>query len=297
MKNRKWIIALIVFLSVIMVIVSVFFVSLLRNGFKMPNLRWNLQVSDELIVDKTYEEAFNRIVIDSTAGEIHIKRSSTEDVKAVVYGDKDSTLVETKNHVLKVEFSKQIRTGFHFIFNQKSAKIEIELPADYSGEIHIKNNYGNIIIDEFLDANIDIEEDCGNVEVVGGNIVNVNNNYGDITIGKANIANINEECGDVKVSHVNDITVENSYGDIEIKTVNNYLNLENDCGDIEVKNLNINKDSYIKSDLGDIELGNTNEIFIDAKTDLGDVKIQNNYNKSDITLKIKNDCGDIEVNN
>ena len=73
--------------------------------------------------------------------------------------------------------------------------------------------------------------------------------------------------------------------------------MENDCGDIEVNNINLNKNSYIKDEYGDIKIGNTNELYIDAKTNLGKVKIKNNYHKSDITLKIENDCGDIEVNN
>ena len=39
------------------------------------------------------------------------------------------------------------------------------------------------------------------------------------------------------------------------------------------------------------------KIKIVAETDLGDVKINENYKKSNITLEIKNDCGDIIVNN
>ena len=52
-----------------------------------------------------------------------------------------------------------------------------------------------------------------------------------------------------------------------------------------------------ENNLGDIKILNTNEIYFDAKTNLGDTKINNNYNKSEITLKIQNDCGDIEINN
>ena len=79
--------------------------------------------------------------------------------------------------------------------------------------------------------------------------------------------------------------------------VNNYLNLTNDSGDIKINNVNLNKNSIIKDEYGDIEINNTNQIYIDAKTDLGDTKINNNFHKSDITLKIENECGDITVNN
>ena len=295
MKNKKWIIISIILLSIIMVALSIFFVGLLQNDFKFKGFRIGLQSSDELVLDKTYEEKFDNIVIDANTSEIFIKESATENIKTVIYGEKDYTDVATSNETLNIQIKGKKCIGF--CFNQKIAKVEIYLPKEYVGNIEIKNDYGNIFIDEFLNANIDIEADCGDVLIHGGNIVNVSNNYGDIEIREANVLTINEDCGDVIISKTNDVTVKNSYGDIKIESVANYLYLENDCGDIELNNINLNKDSYIKNDFGDIEIGNTNELFIDAKTDLGKVKIKNNYNNYDITLKIENDCGDIVVNN
>ncbi len=295
MKNKKLIIALIILLSIIMICFSIFFVFLLQNGFKIKNFKFGLQSSNELILDKTYEEIFNKIIVDATTSEIYIKKSDTSSVRAIIYGEKDYTKAETNFDTLTIKINEKNCVGF--CFNQKLAKIEIYLPKEFNGNINIKNNYGDISIDEFLNADIDVLEDCGDVKILGGNIIEVENNYGDIEIEKSNIATINEDCGDVRISNINDVIVKNNYGDIKIKDVYNYLNLVNDCGDIEVNNINLNKNSYIKNDYGDIEIGNTNEIFIDARTDLGKVKIRNNYNKSDTTLKIENDCGDIEVNN
>ena len=295
MKNKIWIITLIVLLSIIMIVLSIFFVGLLKNDFKFTGFRIGLQSSNELILDKTYEEKFNNIVIDATTSNIFIKKSDTENIRAVIYGEKDYTDVETSLDTLSIKTNDKNCIGF--CFNQKLAKIEVYLPEEYDGNIDIKNDYGDISVDEFLNANIDIEEDCGDVKILGGNDVKVDNNYGDIEIKKANVLTVNEDCGDVNITDTNDATVKNSYGDIKIESINNFLQLENDCGDIELNNINLNKDSYIKNDYGDIKIGNTNELFIDAKTDLGKVKINNNYNKSDITLKIENDCGDIKVNN
>ena len=295
MKNKKWLITLIILLSVLMIALSVFFIGLLKNDFKFKGFKIGLQSSNELILDKTYEEKFNDIVIDATTSEIVIKKSDTENIKTVIYGEKDYTDVTTSNDTLTVQIKERSCIGF--CFNQKSAKVEIYLPEEYEGKIDIKNDYGGVSIDEFLKANIDVEEDCGDVKILGGNIVKVDNNYGNIEVDEANVLTINEDCGDVIISKTNDATVKNNYGDIKIKSVDNYLHLENDCGDIELNNIHLNKDSYIKDDYGDIKIGNTNELFIDAKTDLGKVKIKNNYHKSDITLKIENDCGDIEVNN
>ena len=52
--------------------------------------------------------------------------------------------------------------------------------------------------------------------------------------------------------------------------------------------------SEISASLGNVEIGKTNEIYIDAKTTLGRTKVNNNYQKSDVTLTIKNQSGDIE---
>ena len=41
---------------------------------------------------------------------------------------------------------------------------------------------------------------------------------------------------------------------------------------------------------------NTNDINIEADVDLGDKNVNNNNRKSDITLKINCDMGDVEVN-
>ena len=295
MKNKKWIVTLIILLSIIMIALTIFFVGLLQNNFKFKVFSFGLQISNELILDKTYEEKFNNIVIDATTSEIFIKRSDNANIKTIIYGEKDYTNVETNLDTLNIKISEKSCIGF--CFNQKSSKIEIYLPEEYDGNINIKNDYGDIALDEFLNANIVLEEDCGDVKIIGGNIVKVDNNYGDIEIEKANVITINEDCGDVVISNTNDATVKNSYGDIKIKSVNNYLYLENDCGDIELNNINLKKNSYIKNDYGDIKIGYTNELFIDAKTALGKVKIKNNYHKSDITLKIENDCGDVEVNN
>ncbi len=295
MKNKSLIITLIIILSIIMIAVSIFFVDLLQNGFKFKNFKSGLQSSNELILNEIYEENFNKIIIDATTSEIFIKKSDIDSIKAIVYGEKDYTSVETRFDTLNIKISEKNCMGF--CFNQKSAKVEIYLPEDFSGNIDIKNDYGDISIDEFLKANIDVEEDFGDVRILGGNIIEADNSYGDIEIEKANISTINEDCGDVKISNINAVTIKNNYGDIKIKSVDNYLYLESDCGDIEINNINLKKNSYIKDDYGDIEIGMTNELFIDAKTDLGNVKIKNNYNKSDIVLKIENDCGDIEVNN
>ena len=84
-------------------------------------------------------------------------------------------------------------------------------------------------------------------------------------------------------------------GNTEVGTILNKCNIDTDCGNITIDNLEIKENSTIKSDLGDVEIKETNDIYIDAKVDLGHVEINNNNRNSDITLKIDSDCGNVKV--
>ena len=297
MKSKGLIIFLIILLSIIAITITGFLIIALNSKFRFFNLPFNYKVMEELIIDEVYENHYRNINIDADASDIEFIVSETNEVRVKIYGKKENNRIEDNNDSLKIVSKEKVCKGLCFNINVKVSKVEVYLPENYNGKINIVNKYGDINIANFKDAEINIDEDCGDVKIDKANIINVNNNYGDIDINEANSINIEEDCGDVKVGTVSDAVIKNSYGDIKISKVNNYLNIENDCGDIKIDTINLQESSYIQDNLGDIEIGKTNEIYIDASTDLGKVKVNNNYNKSDITLKIENDCGDIKVNN
>lgn len=295
MKNKKITIFLIVLLSLVSISLIIFMISLLSGKLKIAKFQFGHKVSSELVLNETYDNKFKDISITSQASDIYIKKSSMDNVKVVIYGDEENTEVDVSENELVINSKEKSCIGF--CFNTTIAKIEVYLPENYENNIKIVNNYGDIDVSKFLQATIDIEEDSGDVNILGGDFVTVSNDYGDIKIDKANVIDIKQSSGDVKVKTVNEATILNNYGDIEITTVNNYLDLSNDCGDIKIDNINLTQNSTIKDDLGDIKIGSTNKIYIDAETELGDVSITNNYPKSDILLKIENDCGNIKVDN
>lgn len=295
MKNKKITIFLIILLSIISIALIFFMFAMINGKFKFSHYILNYNISNELVIDNTYDSNFDKLKIDANASEIYIKVSHSEKTKVVIYGDKDNTSISTINNELKITSKEKKCIGF--CFNFKVAKIEVYLPKDYHKLIDIKNDYGDIEVGDFANAILEIKENSGDVDIISGKEVTVENDYGDIKLRKADKAKINESSGDIEIGDVNYIEAKNNYGDIEISSVGKYLDITNNCGDIEVDNLDLTKNSYIKDDLGDIEIGHTNDIYIDAKTDLGDVKINRNYHKSDVTLKIQNDCGDIKVNN
>lgn len=294
MKNRKLIISLIIILSLLVLVLLILTIGLISGKFRFKHIGFKIKPSNKLVLNEEYNNNFNSVNIDSDAADINIKSIIGSSFRVKIYGDKELMKVE-KNENLNIRTKEKSCIGF--CFDTNISKIEVYIPENYDGKINIDNNYGDINIDKFENADITILEDSGDIFVKAAKAIKAENKYGDTEVLFGKTVNIKESAGDVSINGADDIIVKNSYGDIEIKKVNNYLNLSNDAGDIEIENLNIKNNSVIKADYGDVEIEKTNKIFIDAKAHFGDVEIIHNYNKSDIILKIENDCGDITIEN
>lgn len=297
MNNKTLKIILIIFLSLLVIGLSVFFVNILTNkDFRFGHFSFGHKVSNELVFNQEYETIFDTIKIDSKSSDIEIKEGNESKVKVVIYGDKDETNVEVVNNKLNIKSNEKKCIGF--CFNMTIAKIEVYIPNGYSGNINIENNYGDVNIGNFDNLILDATLDAGDIKVDSLKSGKIKNSYGDIKIlGYSKELEIDQDCGDVEVSEVDRIKLENNYGDINIGKVNEYLQIKEDCGDVKIDSLNLKENSSIHNSYGDIKIGSTNEIYINAKTSLGDTKINNNYQKSDVTLTIDNSCGDIRINN
>ena len=243
MKNKGLIIGLITFLSVIVILLSVFFVLLLNGKIGFKNLGFFTKKSKTVIEEKEFSDTFDSINISSDVSDITFKVSKTNDIRVVVYGDRKED---------KVNFKKDDDT---LNITYKSKKCRFICMRKYTGsiEVYVPDNYSK---------NITIENDTGDIEINSGR----------------------------------SIRIRNDVGDIKIKNVDKYLSIRNDVGDIKITNLNITSDSSIRNDVGDITIENASNIKFDAKTDVGEKEIKGNDKKSDITLEIRNDVGDIEVN-
>jgi len=295
MKNKGLIISLIAFLVIVCIMLTCFMVSVINGKHVFTRMFVSNRQSNKLVIDETYENIFSEIKINTDASDVYVKESSDNNVKVLVYGDEDKSKIDVNGNSLNI--SSKEKKCFGFCFNVTKAKVEVYLPKDYKNSIVINNKYGDVNVGSFLEAKVSVNASCGDVLIKGALNAKVDNDYGDIKINNAKDANVTASAGDIKIGKVNNVTVKNSYGDIEISNVLEFMNIEADCGNVEIKNVNINKNSSIKDDFGDIEIDNTNDIYIDAKTDLGEVDVKRNNRMSNITLKIKNSCGDIEVDN
>lgn len=278
MKNRGLIIFLIIILAILAFALTggMFFLLSGKANFGFFNFRMS-SVSSTLVYDMNYDNIFPYIKIDSDAGDIYIKHNDSNKVGVKIYGDTERLDVSDDTN-LNVKYAAKKCIGF--CFNIEKAKIEITIPKEYDGKMEIENKYGDTVIDEFLNASAEVKH-----------------HYGDITLEGIKNGEIVNKCGDINIGTIDVANVENNYGDVEIKQVLSSINVQADCGDIEVKNLTIKENSTIENSMGDIEIGTTNDIRIDAKTSLGDVDVRHNNYKSDIILTIDNSCGDITVKN
>ena len=293
MKTNKGVILLIVLLSLI-ILGLIGLMTLVINKKYNFNINKFTQRIEKLQIDESYENTYEKININSDASDVIIKKSENENIYLKVYSEKEYSKVENNETELNIEV-KQKKCGIICI-NNKISKVELYLPENYEKEINIENKYGDIEIDSFEKANLKIKEDVGDIKLEKANIVDIKNNYGDIKINEINKGTIKESAGDIKINKVNNIKIENNYGDTLIEEINEYVEIEEDAGDIKINTLNIKQNSTIKNNAGDIDINNTNDIYIDAKTDVGSTKINNNNNKAEITLKIEDNVGDIKVN-
>ena len=299
MKNKKLTYLLIILLSVIVLGLSIFLVILLinnkiLNSFNLFSFKNN--INNNLVLNKTYENGFKNIIVESNLSDIEIKNNNNKEIKILIYGNNDKFKIENNNEVLNLQYKEKSCT--FLCFTIKNSKIEIYLPKDYDQNVDIFNNYGDINIGSFKKLNSSINTDSGDIKISFLNKANIKNKYGDIKISEY-IKNLKviTNSGDIKVSKGSFINIKNSYGDIDIDKVNNYLDIDSNSGDIKIDKLLLKKNSSIINKYGDIKINGTNKIYIDAKTRYGDTNINNNYRESDIVLTIKNSSGDIKVNN
>lgn len=257
MKNKGLIITLIVLLSIVIFFLVMFLVTYLNGGINFKNGIFNVGSRNTTIIyDKEFELSnIQNIQVKQDTGDVIIKENENDNIKVVIYGENASDITVNKNGSdLNIDYDS--KESFNFInFGNKKNDIIVYVPSTYANKMNIKNDYGNVEIADLKDATVDIDCDCGNVE-----------------LGKIKNATIKCDCGNVEISEVL-----------------NKCDIVIDCGNAEIDTLSINENSNIEVDLGNIEIGSTNDIYIDASVDLGKTNINNNNRNSSVTLKVKCD--------
>ena len=84
-------------------------------------------------------------------------------------------------------------------------------------------------------------------------------------------------------------------GEVKIQEINNKCDIFVNAGNVQVTKLSIQEDSKIKADLGNVNISETNDVYIEGHVDLGNSNINDSNRNSNVTLKIECDCGNIKI--
>ncbi|MCQ2748939.1 MAG: DUF4097 domain-containing protein [Clostridia bacterium] len=153
------------------------------------------------------------------------------------------------------------------------------IPETYGGQFYINLPYGEVNIGNFKYSSISLMSDAGDVSIEEAENISANLSYGDLEIGKART--IYALC---------------NTGDIEIGEVDSFCNLEVELGNIEIENCNIDSESDLHIDCGDIKIDKTSDVNIEASTSFGDTRVAHSNASSPVKLTAIVDAGDIKIN-
>ena len=267
---------ILLFLTIVL-LVGVLFVSI-NGGRVFEGFSIELGKDCEKVVDETFEiEDFDDVDINIDAANVEVVESEDNKVKVEIYAkNKEDYNVSIEDRKLVV---KEItRNKIRFSLGEKNKRVIVSLPKGYANKMDIKTDAGNVKVVSFEESNVDIKTDAGNVNVEKINNIKVNTDAGNVNIDDTKNAEIKTDAGNVKINKVTESIIIN---------VN--------AGNVNIDEVELKADSSIETDFGNIKIEKTNDLNIEAKTDVGKVNIENNNRKADVTLKITSDCGNINV--
>lgn len=264
-KSNIMIIFAIILLAIVAILLITFLVVAIsgKTGFNLGIVHFGTG-ENELIVSRTFESVnIKRIDIKENAGEIIFKESPDQNITVEVYGDDDNVVDITLNdYTLNIDYTKQKKIAL-INFGTTNNDIIVYVPSNHEVAISIENDYGACKMMDLENAEINI--DC--------------------------------DAGDVKIGKIKNATIKCDFGNIEIDEILNKCDLEANCGNININRISVFEDSEIYVDLGNVEINETNDIYINGICDMGSVEVNNNNRNSEIELKIEVDTGNIKVKN
>lgn len=293
--NKVLTIILIVLLSIITIGLAFGLYFMINGKFNFKsfeNMNFN-NVSTNL-VDSKEITTLKDLDIKTNVVDVSIEENNTNTIKVELYSDypKNYEISENENNI-KIVLDEKKKAGF-YVF-KKIPKVKVLIPSNYDKNIVINSDVGDIKIEKFPNATLNSKLDVGDLKIKQIKDATADLRVGDIRIDKINSLTSNLKTGDIKIQNINEIVAIVKTGDVKIDTLNGYINIKSTTGDVKVQNAIINKNSKIDSKIGDVKINNISGCYVNAKTDVGDTKINNKERKSDIELTITNNIGDIKV--
>ncbi len=295
--TKKGIILLIVFLSVVCLLMTGGFIYLLSCNFEWGSFNFNLGDA-KLLDSKTYNNSeVEELFIDTKAIDIYIEESSDDNYSLEVYsnGNVDYSFDNTDK---KLTFKAYNNKNGFFLFGINShCKIVVKIPKEtnlYTFMVDAK--VGDIKVKSLENLEGKIKNTVGDIDIDKVKNMNIDLGTGDINIKEINTTEIKHTTGDLDIDNVSSLINNSSTGDINIGNVDCDFNITAKTGDIKINKASLLKDSLIDHTTGDIRIKEISGAYVEANSNVGDVKVNNNDRYAENTLTIKNKTGDIRIN-
>ncbi|MCR5482782.1 MAG: DUF4097 domain-containing protein [Bacilli bacterium] len=298
--TKKGIIILIVFLSVVCALMTGGFIYLLANNFEWGSFELGLDFTEPKLLDSiSYENAeVEQLYIDSKALDIFVEESSDDKYSLEVYANNKKIDYSFDNTDKKVTFKAHNNKGASFVFGFNThGKIVVKIPKEtnlYTFMIDAK--IGDIKVKSLENLEGKIKNTVGDLDIDKVKNMNIDLGTGDININEINTTEIKHTTGDLDIDNVSSLINNSSTGDINIGTVDCDFNITAKTGDIKINKASLLKDSLIDLKTGDIRIKEISGAYVEANSNVGDVKVNNNDRYAENTLTIKNKTGDIRIN-
>ena len=245
-------------------------------------------------------------VIPSNEYKVQIEQQEDQEVRHEIKND--TLVIEEKERKSRKIFN--INLGFT---NSTQTVVKIYFPSgEELKDVSIVNNFGDIHIEDMAIEKLDIRASDGDLMIknVQANELKIVNQFGDITGYDVKTKDLNIELTDGEAEFnkisANFITVKNGFGDTILQDVTSEgLKMESNDGDIEIHGLLLGE-SIIESKFGDVTiqlLNKESELGYNIRNDFGDITIDNNDYQSQAVqktssthnLEIDSKDGDVEI--
>ncbi len=294
--NKKGLIILIVFLSTVCVLMTAGFIYLLTNNFDWSSLDFNYE--GELIDSIEYENDATSLNVDTKSIDVYFEETASDKISLEIYSNnkKIDYSFNNENGVITLKAYNKIK-GSIFIGFGAHGKVVVKLPKENNiEEFRIDQKVGDIRIGSFENLNGSIYNSVGDLRIDALNNAKIDLSTGDIKIKKINKVEIKHSTGDLDIDSVSELINNSSTGDIKIDNIDYKFEITSKTGDVKITNADLKEDSLIDHKTGDIKIRKVTGVYVEATTNVGDTKINNNDRYLEKTLTIKNKTGDIKIN-
>ena len=275
-KNKKVMISIIVLLVIIIGLAGLVIYGMIKGESFIFSRK------TEVLYDSTFND-INKIDVEVASYDVLLKEYDQNEIKVEITGNeknKDKIKVEENNNELTIKQDGSIICIGLCFYREE---ITIYVPENYELEYNHNSSSGS------LESDILIQR--GNIKTTSGdvNLTTLLNGFiastsGNIELNEGEDLEVSSTSGDIDIEKIINLTGSATSGNLTIDHLTNRINFGLTSGDIKINKFSINEDSSLTARSGNIKIGLEKEVFIEAKTNSGDIDINNSNTNPTLTL-------------